>query len=156
MAPPFTLRAAVPADAEFCLLVELASMRDYLQRADDDWDADRHSENFLRYGFDEGFQVIVAEDHDVGVLQVTERDGLVWDLERLLLLPGWQARGLGSAVLEEVLADADAQGAEVHLTVFSFNPARRLYERFGFEATGGGDTRVLMRRASRADRPTSG
>lgn len=131
-------------------------MSQYLARADDDWDPVRHGENFSRYGFDDTFQIICAEGHDVGVLQVTEREGLVWDLERILLLPGWQKRGLGQAVLEELLADADAQGAEVHLTVFSFNPARRLYERLGFEVTGGSEERLLMRRAPRADRPTSG
>lgn len=131
-------------------------MREYLLRADEDWDPDRHAENFSRYGFDDTFQIIAVEEQDIGVLQVTEREALVWDLERILLLPGWQNRGLGQAVLEAVLADADAQGAEMHLTVFSFNPARRLYERLGFERVGGSDERILMRRAPRADRPKSG
>jgi len=156
MAPRFTLRAALPPDCEFCLLVELAAMSEYLARVDADWEPTRHAENFSRYGFDDSFRIIVTEGQDVGVLQVTERDALVWDLERILLLPGWQKRGLGEAVLADVLADADAQGAEVHLMVFSFNPARRLYERLGFERVGGSEERVLMRRAPRVNRPTSG
>lgn len=48
---------------------------------------------------------------------------------------GFAGRGLGSAMLVELLAQADRAGVpEIVLSVRATNPALRLYERFGFVA----------------------
>ncbi|MGX5697339.1 GNAT family N-acetyltransferase [Agromyces soli] len=44
-----------------------------------------------------------------------------------------RGRGIGGAVLERLEAQADAVDAELGLTVWHDEPARRLYERHGFE-----------------------
>jgi GNAT superfamily N-acetyltransferase len=53
----------------------------------------------------------------------------------LVVAPKWQAHGVGSLLLEHVHAFARAHGAEaVELDVHEFNgPARRLYERMGYQ-----------------------
>lgn len=48
------------------------------------------------------------------------------------LLPGERGAGLGGAILADVLALAAAKSKPVSLHVEKFNPARRLYQRFGF------------------------
>lgn len=48
------------------------------------------------------------------------------------LLPEYRGRGLGSALLTALLAEADEAGKTVSLHVEHRNPARRLYERLGF------------------------
>lgn len=53
-------------------------------------------------------------------------------LEHFYLEPRHQGRGLGTAVLGAVLADADADHATVRLNVLQGSPARKLYERHGF------------------------
>lgn len=53
-------------------------------------------------------------------------------LEHFYLDPARQGRGLGSAVLRSLLADADAAHETVRLNVLQGSPARRLYERHGF------------------------
>lgn len=59
------------------------------------------------------------------------------------LLPGFRGRGLGTALLRGVLAEAT--GRRVSLAVEAASPARRLYERLGFVATGAPDpVRVEM------------
>lgn len=45
--------------------------------------------------------------------------------------PGWQSRGLGSALLRPVLADCDRDGVPAYLEATS-ERNRRLYERHGF------------------------
>ena len=50
----------------------------------------------------------------------------------IALMPEEQGQGIGTAVLREVLADADAAGVPVTLHVVATSPARRLYERLGF------------------------
>ena len=72
-------------------------------------------------------------------------------LDRVFLLPECQNRGIGTRLVRDVLAEARAAGLPVRLRVFRVNPARRLYERLGFVATGETDTHALMERA--AERP---
>lgn len=50
----------------------------------------------------------------------------------LSLLPEYRGAGIGTRLLEEILVRARTVGAPVRLHVEHFNPARRLYERFGF------------------------
>jgi GNAT superfamily N-acetyltransferase len=51
-------------------------------------------------------------------------------LERLYVEPGEQNRGVGTALLEKA---KELRPDELYLWVFQKNPARRLYERHGFE-----------------------
>jgi GNAT superfamily N-acetyltransferase len=53
-------------------------------------------------------------------------------LEHFYLDPGVQGRGLGSAILRNLLNRTDADGLVVRLTVLRGSAARRLYERHGF------------------------
>lgn len=48
-------------------------------------------------------------------------------------MPEYIGRGLGSMLLEHLLGDALTIVPEIVLSVRANNPARRLYERFGFE-----------------------
>jgi len=50
----------------------------------------------------------------------------------LSLLPEWRGRGIGTALLKEVLAEAGAAGKRAGIAVEKFNPAQRLYRRLGF------------------------
>jgi ribosomal protein S18 acetylase RimI-like enzyme len=43
-----------------------------------------------------------------------------------------RGKGLGGAILDDLLADAAARGKAIELYVEKFNPARRLYLRLGF------------------------
>ncbi|NBF09678.1 GNAT family N-acetyltransferase [Pseudomonas sp. Fl4BN1] len=54
----------------------------------------------------------------------------------IALLPQWQGRGIGSRLLHAVLHLADSQGLACHLSVEHSSPARRLYERLGFQVCG--------------------
>jgi len=64
----------------------------------------------------------------------------------IALLPMWCGRGIGSALLADVLAEADAAARPVSLHVEHWNPARRLYERLGFVPVSEDSVYVLMRR----------
>jgi GNAT superfamily N-acetyltransferase len=54
----------------------------------------------------------------------------------IALLPAFRRWGLGTLILRSVLADADADGANVALCVLADSPAQRLYERLGFRRCG--------------------
>lgn len=49
------------------------------------------------------------------------------------LVPVIRNRGIGSAILRDILGHAHRRGEAVSIHVEKFNPARRLYARLGFE-----------------------
>ncbi|MFI5807924.1 GNAT family N-acetyltransferase [Streptomyces sp. NPDC051561] len=60
-----------------------------------------------------------------------EADTCRW-LESFYVDPAHQGRGLGTAVLNALLAHSDRENFPVRLQVLQGSPARRLYERHGF------------------------
>ena len=70
--------------------------------------------------------------------------------------PAHTGQGIGGALLTELLLDAERMFAAVSLSVRDDNPARRLYERFGFrpvddrgqENRAGGRSITMVRRFS--------
>jgi GNAT superfamily N-acetyltransferase len=48
------------------------------------------------------------------------------------LLPEWRGGGVGTALMQEVIAEARAAGKTVRITVEKYNPAQRLYRRLDF------------------------
>ncbi|MEM7517566.1 MAG: GNAT family N-acetyltransferase [Planctomycetota bacterium] len=115
-----------------------------------------HAEDFGSKRDDLGF---VAQRGAVPIgavwsrLHVEEGVGGAWFDERtpqlgIALLPGERGRGVGSQLFEVYLKAADRRFDAVSLAVHPENPARRLYERFGFEefARGPSDYRLMVRR----------
>ena len=68
----------------------------------------------------------------------------------IALLPRWRNRGVGGAVLSALIRRAGERGQALVLTVAASNPARRLYERLGFESVGDDGVHVFMRRRAGA------
>lgn len=58
-----------------------------------------------------------------------------WFLAKLYLLPAFQGDGLGSRLLEQLIADAGMLRMPLRLTVLEVDPARHFYERHGFVVT---------------------
>jgi ribosomal protein S18 acetylase RimI-like enzyme len=70
-------------------------------------------------------------------------------LAQLHIAPAWRGRGIGRAVVDRVIERAHAARRDVTLAVQAASPARRLYERLGFErditSVPAGDTIYLRR-----------
>jgi ribosomal protein S18 acetylase RimI-like enzyme len=92
-----------------------------------------------------GGQVIQVNGVDVGELLVEERpDELL--LVRVALLPDWQGRGIGSALVRMLIDRARGLESALVLHVFKTNlRAAQLYASLGFFRTGESETDVFMR-----------
>lgn len=62
----------------------------------------------------------------------------------IALLPEYRGQGIGTMLLEEVLAEGRAAGLPVRIHVETFNPARRLYDRLGFRPIENKGVYILM------------
>ena len=58
--------------------------------------------------------------------------------------PEFRGRGIGTALIEELIAEARSSGRRVSIHVEMQNPARGLYERLGFVPVGEHGVYVLM------------
>jgi ribosomal protein S18 acetylase RimI-like enzyme len=54
----------------------------------------------------------------------------------IALLPERRGQGLGTRVLQQLMADTAAEGRALTIYVEAGNPARRLYDRLGLEPVG--------------------
>lgn len=80
--------------------------------------------------------VIEADDERVGRLRLVD-DGTCLEVAGLQIRPDRQRHGIGSALLESLIADVGERKLRLVLEVETDNPdAQRLYERLGFRVTG--------------------
>ncbi|HEX8160822.1 MAG TPA: GNAT family N-acetyltransferase [Pyrinomonadaceae bacterium] len=147
--PRVGLRPVAPEDAEFLLDVYVSTRADEMALVD--WD-DATKRAFLRSQSDAQraeygarfpgaqYDVIVVDGRDAGRLWVG-RDEETIRLLDIALLPWAQGRGVGSALVLDLIEEARASGKKLRHMVFVMNGgARRLYERLGFvifEEVGG-------------------
>lgn len=149
--PSLTLRPALAADEPFLFELRKATMTEHLARAGESTDDAEHLAR-LQYRYDAA-QVICIDGAPAGLLKAhrTENE---WFVVQLQIAPTHQGRGIGERVLRTVLLAAQADALPVALKVLKGNPARRLYERLGFEIVGEDEIQFHMRRAPHASAET--
>lgn len=64
----------------------------------------------------------------------------------IALAPAFRRRGIGTALLRSLMAEADGSGRKLSIHVEQNNPARSLYDRLGFLPAGEHGVYVLMER----------
>lgn len=84
---------------------------------------------------DAEYLVIVADEKPVGRLYIHRQADSIAIID-IALLSEARNRGLGSALLRDVLAEGERAGKPVRIYVEKFNRALRLYERLGFTPIG--------------------
>jgi ribosomal protein S18 acetylase RimI-like enzyme len=77
------------------------------------------------------FDVIVLDDESVGRLYVARWTGEIRIVDTALL-PECCNGGIGTTLVRELQAEAQASSRPLRIHVERFNPALRLYERLGF------------------------
>lgn len=143
-----SLAPASADDFELLLALRILVMQPQLERAGR-FDALRARERFRASFNPETARLILAGGIQIGCIGVTPGRP-DWSLDYLYLEPEVQGRGIGSRVLDWVLADADAAGASVVVEVLRNSPAIRLYERAGFRRFDVKEHDLYLRRPAAA------
>ena len=138
-----THRPATAADLE--LLCFLYATTRAAELALVDW-SDEQKDLFVRQQFhvqhtyyhqqwpDAAYDVIEQHGESIGRIYVDVRPESV-QLMEITLLPECRGQGMGTALIQQVIAQADALGLPISLFVEPENPAQRLYARLGFQFT---------------------
>jgi hypothetical protein len=125
-------------------------MRSYVTLTFGAWD-----DNLQRQMHDAWFdparvQIVEINGEHVGVLDAEDRGDHLY-VSRIEVTPEWQGRGIGTAVMADVISD----GRPVELHVLRANlKARALYQRLGFVEIANDLPRVRMRHPGQ-DPPTN-
>ena len=108
-----------------------------------DW-SDEQKEWFVRMQFqaqhawyqehygDAQFDLVLMDGVSVGRLYVHRRPAEI-RLVDISLIPELRGKGVGSALLRELMTEAEAAGKPLTIHVEKYNPAMRLYLRLGFK-----------------------
>lgn len=92
--------------------------------------AQRH--HYLGYYPDTAFDVLEATAGVQAGRLYLDRQSEIYLIVDISLMPEWRRRGIGTALIEAVFAEAHGAGKAVEIAVEKFNPAQRLYRRLGF------------------------
>ena len=107
------------------------------------WDAAVQRSFVDRMLTQENLQIVVVDDTAVGaVSRFHDADHL--HLNELIIDPDFQGKGLGSAIVQQTIQQAESERIPVRLQVLFANRAIALYTRLGFKETGRTDTHVEM------------
>ena len=107
------------------------------------WDEEKESAYFFSRFTGSDCQVILVENNSAGWLRIEDHpDHLHFDY--IALAPEYQRRGIGGAIVTELLQRARQRCVPVRLNVLRVNPARTLYERLGFDEVSGDEYRIFM------------
>ena len=147
-----TLRPVGPDDHEFLVEVygstraeELAltpwpnELRQAFIRSQFASQQDHYSQTYPLANHD----IIMSSDRPVGRLYVARLDHEIRIVD-ITLLPGERNAGVGSYLLNQLLAEAERIGRPVRIYVEEFNPSLQLFERMGFSPSEKQGIHLLM------------
>ena len=146
------LRPITPEDESF--LARLYASTREQELAQTNW-SDEQKAMFCRMQFnaqtadyranypDASFQIIERDGVTAGRLLVMRSDDAVHVID-IALLPEHRGAGIGTKLLKELQKEARSVGKKVSIYVEQFNPARRLYERLGFQQVAEKEVYLLM------------
>ena len=147
------LRPATEADRDFLLAVYSSTREEELAQVE--WEEGAREE-FLEHQFSAQdshyranypgatFDVIEVDGEPGGRLYV-HRGAEEIRIMDIALAPAFRGRGIGTELLRQLMGEAAGSARSLSIHVEMNNPARRLYERLGFEPAGEHGIYVLMR-----------
>lgn len=121
-----TIKNAV--DKRFSEQLTRDNMAPYYRQQNILWNRQRFDHNWNHY---QNYEVHL-DDKAIGILRISFAESICY-IREIQLLPAYQGSGIGSKLLDWVLDRSRQKQLEsVRLSVYTNNPARRLYSRKGF------------------------
>ena len=136
-------RPATESDVDFLYALHAATMKEYVDQTWG-WDEAFQEAVFRKNYVPAEIQVITFDEKDIGMLSLEERAEDVF-LRAIEIHPEYQGQGIGTTIIQKIIAQAALKMKLVFLQVLKVNPAKRLYERLGFSVVNETPTHFHMR-----------
>lgn len=132
---PMTIhfQPATADDFETLLQLRLITMRPSLEKLGR-FDPDRARQRFQAAFQPHHLRHIVVEGVRVGCVALKPGDNH-WQVDQFYLYPDWQGKGIGSTVLQQLIAEASDAGKPMKVEVLKGSEANHFYQRHGFVLT---------------------
>lgn len=145
-----TFREATEADKAIARPIYIATTRPYVEHLPE-W-----TDEYLALRFERRFVVaatrmILRDGVTIGWVRLSDSDGGIV-LEQLYLDPACHGQGIGTAIMTILMREWQGEGRPVSLRTLRRNPARRLYERFGFRVVDENDPNSFGMRLTPGER----
>lgn len=144
-----TFRPATEKDLEFLRALRLATMREVVLRHRP-WREEEQDQRVMAH-FDSG-RIILREGREIGLLKVV-READHFHLVQIQLLPDFQGRGIGTAIIQSLQEECGALGLPIVLEVYLSNRSIDLYSRLGFAIVERVDRFCTMRWQRKINQP---
>lgn len=135
------------ADFEPLLALRIDVMREHLERVFR-YEPSRARRIFREHFDQPGLRLILVAGERAGCVAFRASEDEI-KIDSFYLAARYQNRGLGTTILQVLLAEADALGQPVRLEVLRGSPADRFYERHGFVKLSEDDVEARFERALR-------
>jgi ribosomal protein S18 acetylase RimI-like enzyme len=140
---PVALRPALDQDFDYCRRLYFGEMEWIIEKLHLDRAAQAVS--FQQQWNASQVRIMVLEGADIGWLQTIMQDNELFIAQMIVARP-FQRKGIGTEVMKHLIGEAGRLNQAVRLNVVKINPARRLYERLGFQITREDDRKFYMKR----------
>jgi ribosomal protein S18 acetylase RimI-like enzyme len=139
----YYLEKATINDSGFFYQVKKTVLKSYIEQIwgwDEDFQIQFHQQNFH---VDETC-IIKINEIAVGTVEIKEDEYKIF-ISSLYLLPQYQNKGIGSSIIQQLIAKATKENKRVELEVLKINTeAQKLYKKLGFVLTERDDTKYFM------------
>ncbi len=142
--PDWRFEPVGEADFEPLLTLRIAVMREHLERVGR-FHPDRARRVFRAHFDQPGMRRVMVGPELAGCVGFRIGDAAI-GIDSFYLDRRHHGSGLGTAILQVLLAEADALGRPVELDVLQGSPAARFYERHGFVKQGEDEIEASFRR----------
>ena len=133
-------------DIPYLLDLRKRTMNEHLKNMNMPIDDQNHLKR-VKYHFENGFIVFNGKEK-VGFLKYVYEETKIY-LVQIQVEPKCQGQGVGNQLLQYLVDKSDKLKFEIYLEVLKKNPARKLYEKFGFRITGEDEFSYEMNREAK-------
>lgn len=145
----FNLRKFTEKDREFVFDVKRICYEKYVDEFYGGWNEEKQQEMFEEFlkSYSGDMKIIMVCGERAGFLNGNINDKGQYEQGNICLLPKFQGKGIGTTILIDIINSNI--GRDILLKVFKSNPAKRLYERLGFEIYDETNSHFLMIRKAK-------
>ncbi len=140
----YALRPVTLTDYDFLYDLNKATMKMLVEKTWG-WDEEFQQSHFRQHFTTTDTYLITVGNCNAGKLQCEKTAHSIF-LATIQLLPDYQRKGIGTAIIQALISEARADNKDITLQVLKANSAaKRFYERNGFVAYSETTTHDLMR-----------